>query len=152
MKWFLKIIACAFFVLGSGNSSAVTLNDGLEAFTAGKFEKANIIFETLAKSGNPSAQFQLGLSYELGRGLEKNDVLAVKWFEAAARQELPLACLHLGMFYEAGRGVKRDYVRAYKLYEIAVSRASTDTNRKAAEKKRDYVLKKMTLLERARAR
>ena len=152
MKWFLKIIACAFFVLGSGNSSAVTLNDGLEAFTAGKFEKANIIFETLAKSGNPSAQFQLGLSYELGRGLEKNDVLAVKWFESAARQELPLACLHLGMFYEAGRGVNRDYVRAYELYEIAGSRASTDTNRKAAEKKRDYVLKKMTPLERARAR
>ena len=152
MKWFLKFIACAFFVLGSGISSAATLDDGLEAFAAGEFEKANIIFETLAKSGNPSAQFQLGLSYELGRGLEKSDVLAVKWFEAAARQELPLACLHLGMFYEAGRGVKRDYVRAYKLYEIAASRASTDTNRKAAEKKRDYVLKKMTPLERARAR
>ena len=152
MKWFLKFIACAFFVLGSGISSAATLNDGLEAFTAGEFEKANFIFETLAKSGNRSAQFQLGLSYELGRGLEKSDVLAVKWFEAAARQELPLACLHLGMFYEAGRGVKRDYVRAYKLYEIAGSRASTDTNRKAAEKKRDYVLKKMTPLERARAR
>jgi TPR repeat protein len=152
MKWFLKFFLCALLVLGAGNSSAATLDDGLNAFAAGEFEKANSIFERLAKSGNASAQFQLGMSYQLGRGLEKNDVLAVKWLEAAAQQKLPLACLHMGMAYEAGRGVERDYVRAYKMYDVAASKASTDTNRKAAEKKRDYVMKKMSPLERARAR
>ena len=138
--------------MSAGISSAATLDDGLAAFAAGKYEQANVVFETLAESGNASAQFQLGLSFELGRGLEKNDVLAFKWFEAASKQKLPLACLHLGTFYEAGRGVDRDYVRAYKMYEMAASRASTDTNRKAAEKKRDYVLKKMSPAERAVAR
>ena len=152
MKWLLKTIIFASIAMSAGMSSADALDDGLRAFEAGNFEKANRVFENLAKDGNSSAQFQLGLSYELGRGLEKDDLMAVKWFEAAAQKELALACLHLGVFYEAGRGVNRNYVKAYKLYEIAFSRASTDANRKAAEKKRDYILKKMSLVERARAR
>ena len=102
----------ASIAMSAGMSSGATLDDGLEAFEAGNFEKANRVFEKLAKDGNSSAQFQLGLSYELGRGLEKDDLMAVKWFEAAAQKELALACLHLGVFYEAGRGVKRNYVKA----------------------------------------
>lgn len=57
-----------------------------------------------------------------------------------------------GILNPYGRGVERDYVRAHKMYDVAASKASIDTNRKAAEKKRDYVMKKMSPLERARAR
>ena len=84
--------------------------------------------------------------------MDKNDKAAFRWYQAAAQQELPLACLHLGRFYEDGRGVPRDYVKAYKLYAVAGAKASTDANRISAEKKRDYVLKKMQPMERARAR
>lgn len=41
MKWFLKFFLCALLVLGAGNSSAATLDDGLNAFAAGEFEKVS---------------------------------------------------------------------------------------------------------------
>lgn len=152
MKSFFKCVMPMVLYFVSGVSLASPLDEGIEAFTSGDFIKANSIFESLANAGNASAEYQLGLSYELGRGVDKNDKAAFRWYQAAAQQELPLACLHLGRFYEDGRGVPRDYVKAYKLYAVAGAKASTDANRISAEKKRDYVLKKMQPMERARAR
>jgi TPR repeat protein len=57
-----------------------------------KEEKDAILKKTIAfqqqraLSGSPSAQYDLGLRYHTGDGLEKNAELARKWFEAAAKQ------------------------------------------------------------------
>ncbi|MBO5959059.1 MAG: SEL1-like repeat protein [Lentisphaeria bacterium] len=40
--------------------------------------------ENYAKS--PSAQYQLGLCYEKGIGVDKNETKAIKWLVKAARQ------------------------------------------------------------------
>jgi TPR repeat protein len=40
----------------------------------------------LADQGNAEAQYNLGLMYEQGRGVQQDDVKAVKWFQKAAYQ------------------------------------------------------------------
>ena len=36
-----------------------------------------------AERNVPEAQYNLGLAYELGRGLSKDETLAIKWYRAA---------------------------------------------------------------------
>ena len=52
-------------------------------------ESAKELFEfakAKAEKGDASAQVTLGLMYEYGRGVAKNDVEAVKWYRKAAEQ------------------------------------------------------------------
>jgi len=48
-----------------------------------------------AEAGSATAQYDLGLRYLKGDGIEQNLVEARKWFQAAAKQEHPLAAKQL---------------------------------------------------------
>ena len=55
----------------------------------------------------------LGVSYYVGDGVEKNEEEAVKWFELAAAQDEPTALSNLGLCHAQGVGVPRaDRIRA----------------------------------------
>lgn len=70
--------------------------------------------------GVPDAQFTLGLAYELGTGVRRNDRLAVKWYAAAADRGFTAAQSRLAGFYERGAGVEVDYKEAYFWYAVAL--------------------------------
>jgi len=53
--------------------------------------KAFTLYETAAKGGNVEAQYQLGLMYARGFGVEKNMVQARIWLEKAGNNGYPLA-------------------------------------------------------------
>ena len=53
------------------------------------------------------AQRGLGLLYQDGHGVERNDVKAARWFEKAARQGGAVVQYHLEMLYRSGCGVKQ---------------------------------------------
>ena len=72
-----------------------------------------------ADKGDPSAQMFLGLCYQEGNGVEKNDSLAVYWFEKSARKGLSEAQVMLGNCYRYGKGVEKDSTKAFELYEQA---------------------------------
>lgn len=40
--------------------------------------------QTMAASGDPSAQLALGLTYQNGRGVQQNDAVAAEWYRKAA--------------------------------------------------------------------
>jgi putative methionine-R-sulfoxide reductase with GAF domain len=67
----------------------------------------------LADQGDPAAQFALGVRYEMGDGVPKDDQEAVHWFNKAAEQDDPGAQGMLGAYYSAGRSVPADPVKAY---------------------------------------
>ena len=69
-----------------------------------------------AEKGNPEAEYQLGLLYEKGCGVEKDYAKAVHWFQKAADKNHPMALYWLGWMYSSGLGVEKDYVEAKKLY------------------------------------
>ena len=65
-----------------------------------------------AERGEAVAQFYVGLSYALGRGVPKDDAKAVAWYRKAAEQGLALAQAFLGAMYATGNGVPQDYTEA----------------------------------------
>ncbi len=65
-----------------------------------------------AESGDASAQFGLGLMYDNGYEVSKDDQEAVKWYRMAAEQGHALAQFNLGFMY----GVAEDYQDAVKWF------------------------------------
>jgi TPR repeat protein len=65
-----------------------------------------------AINGNAEAQFELGVWYSHGIGVDKDYEVAVKWYTKAAEQGLFIAQFHLGLCYHYGRGIEKDPEKA----------------------------------------
>lgn len=77
--------------------------------------KHKIAFEWMlkaAKVGHMSAQNNIGLGYQHGLGVTKDDKKAFIWFEKAAKQQLPDAQNALAMAYYSGRGTEKNLSKA----------------------------------------
>jgi hypothetical protein len=93
---------------------------GLAAARNGDYATALKEWLPLAEEGNPSAQFNVGQLYRLGRGgVPKDYTKASQWYEQAARQWHSGARHNLAVLYEKGLGVPINYARARELYELA---------------------------------
>jgi hypothetical protein len=66
-----------------------------------------------AKQGSPSAQYSMGIRYNLGDGVKQDYTEAARWFSRAADQGHVLAQGALGDYYNYGRGVSMDISKAY---------------------------------------
>ena len=76
-------------------------------------------YKARAERGDPVAQFNLGVCYDNGEGVAKDQVEAVKWFRKAADQGLAEAQGNLGVCYRNGKGVAKDQVEAVKWFRKA---------------------------------
>ncbi|MGU9962355.1 MAG: hypothetical protein ACNYPF_05050 [Candidatus Puniceispirillales bacterium WSBS_2018_MAG_OTU23] len=63
---------------------ASTVNNGLNAYHAGKYDAASAIFKPLSEGGNASAQNHLGYLYAQGHGVQQDHVRAYMWFSISA--------------------------------------------------------------------
>lgn len=72
-----------------------------------------------AEAGKADAQYDLGVLYASGRGVEKDETAAVRWFEKAAAQGLAPAQYNLGVLMERGRGVAPDPAMSFFWYRSA---------------------------------
>jgi TPR repeat protein len=73
--------------------------------------------ESLA--GSAPAKRNLAQLYERGRGVERSDENATRWYESAAAGGDREAMYQLATRYERGRGVKKDQVLAVQWYTRA---------------------------------
>ncbi len=73
----------------------------------------------LAQQGHPVAQFNLGVKYDFGQGVEKDPVQAVRWYRLAAAQGHGGAQFNLAGMYFEGLGVPRDLVRATMWFTLS---------------------------------
>jgi hypothetical protein len=85
--------------------------------------------QKLADRGDAEAQYQVGVRYDEGESVPKDDAQAVQWFQHAAEQGHVDAQAHLGAYYWAGRGVSEDLSKAYMWSMIAL--AGGDENSKS---------------------
>lgn len=72
-----------------------------------------------AAAGDRSAQFELGVFYEIGRGVPQDYARAVELYQSAADQGVVEAIYYLGVVYDKGRGVPVDEPRAAECYRKA---------------------------------
>ena len=84
-------------------------------------------YRKASKQGNAEAQFNLGIMYEIGRGVTQDYAGAAKLYRDAAEQGHALAQFNLGVAYEYGRGMTQDYAEAVGWYRKAawISRMRT---------------------------
>ena len=79
---------------------------GFEASTRGDYQTAFKLWLPLAEQGDATAQFNLGVMYDEGRGVKQDYFEAVKWFRQAAEQRDASAQFILGSSYLFGKGVQ----------------------------------------------
>ena len=110
----------------------MTEADQLEA--RGDHAGAFKILRALAEQGNARAQARVGNAYSQGRGVPRDDALAVTWYRRAAEQREGEAMLNLGHHYDQGRGIAKDLSYAYIWYSLALRagvKAAEEPRRKA---------------------
>ncbi|MBI2719674.1 MAG: SEL1-like repeat protein [Rhizobiales bacterium] len=84
-------------------------------------------FLKAANQGLPEAQYEMGLAYQLGQGVPKDEQQSQIWYRKAIAQWTRKAVEHadtaamvqIGLMYEIGRGVAKDEAEALKWYERA---------------------------------
>ena len=97
---------------GNLNYLQVGRVNGLNSFTPDYVGIDNPPGLRLARTCGVHAQFQMGMRYVEGRGVEQNNERAVHWFRLAADQGHAEAQYSLGIMYIHGDGVTQDFSRA----------------------------------------
>lgn len=75
--------------------------------------------QKLAKAGDVTAQFSLGLMYLKGEVVPENDANASYWFRMAANQGHNEAAFQAGVLYDEGKRIPQSNVKAVKWYRMA---------------------------------
>lgn len=127
-------------------ANADPYEDGLEAYRRGRYEQALRLWQPLAEQGHAKAQYNLGVFYDLGRGVAQDHAEAVKWYRLAADQGNDRAQNSLGIAYISGKGVPKNHVQAHLWFNLAASQGFSD-----AAVNRDEVAEEMTAAQIAEA-
>jgi localization factor PodJL len=74
------------------------------------------------EANNPAAQYEMGVRYADGRGVEQSLPDAIRWFELAANAGFAPAQFRLGSLNEKGEGMRKDVKAAQRLYLAAAAK------------------------------
>jgi uncharacterized protein len=96
-------------------------NQGLAAFSAGRYAEALRDWQRAAETGDGQAALYIGLLYDLGRGVAQDAQEAQSWYERAAALGNPVAMFNVGVLYDSGIGVARDRAMAAEWYRKAAT-------------------------------
>ncbi|MGB5506635.1 MAG: tetratricopeptide repeat protein [Sulfurovum sp.] len=109
------------FIIATLSLFANEFNQAVEDYNNGGYIKALNTFYSLAKKGDAKAQFNVGLIYANGKGVQKDLTKARKWYEKAAKQDNGPAQYNLAQLYHAaGESDPHGYEKARYWYEKAV--------------------------------
>ena len=110
--------------------AAGPLEDGDAAFNRADLTTALDLYRPLAEQGNATAQYKLGMTYQL----LPNDAEAMRWLSKSAEQGNSGAQSLLGFSYEEGlHGTKRDVAEAIKWFLKAADQGSDSAEYRLGE-------------------
>jgi len=137
MRQILGLIApLIVLVLVSNSVYAADFRAGAKAVEREDYQTALKEWMPLAEAGDERAQYNIGLMYEHGRGVQESQEKAFKWYQRAAEGGAVPAQHNLGTMYASGRAVVKDMVEAYKWFHVAAAAGfplSVDALQKAPE-------------------
>ena len=79
-------------------------------------------YQLAADCGDASSQRNLGIIYELGKGVGQDSEKAFKYYKKAARQGDAIAQRNLACMYFAGSGIGQDYKKAFAYFLKAANK------------------------------
>jgi len=113
------VAAFAILYIAALPTQAQNFEDGTAAFLAGDFAAALSHWRPLAQKGHARAQAALGKMHEYGRGLERNDAEAIRWYGKSAAQGFAVAQYRLGVLNDNGWGIPVNDTEAARWYQLA---------------------------------
>lgn len=120
-----KFRCLPLLLLMASTASMAGLPEGMTAFQAGDFKRAEKEFRPLADSGTPLAQMMLGQLYANGSGVPKDFTLALSWMQKAAEQGfLPAQSVLANIYYSGGPDSKQDYAQAARWAQKAAEQGN----------------------------
>ncbi|MDE2773177.1 MAG: tetratricopeptide repeat protein [Gemmatimonadota bacterium] len=126
----IRIVVTALLLAVGFATAAADLRAGVEAFRRGDHVGALREIRPLVRQGNASAQFMLGILYQLGSGVDEDYHEAARWYRRSADQGHADAQHFLGSLYAGGKGVPQNYQHAgiwyRKAAEQGLARAQYD--------------------------
>jgi TPR repeat protein len=126
MKNLTLTIFTILFCLNSNIGWGADYQKGAAAYNSGDYATALREWTPLAKQGNLSAQYLLGVMYRKGQGVPQDYKTAVKWYSLAAKQGVARAQYNLGVMYRDGQGVPRHHKTAVKWLKLAAEQGDAN--------------------------
>ena len=77
--------------------------DGWQLYAAERYNEAVSVWTALAAQGNPDAMFGLGLSYDLGKGVEQNEARACHYYRLGAEGGVVAAAFNYAVLLDSGK-------------------------------------------------
>lgn len=112
------LLLCAMFSL-AGSGALAGYDEGMQAYTNGDFDTAAREFAALAEKGEAESQYMLGMLYEEGQGIAKDDVQAAYWYARAADKGFVDAYFALGQLFVHRKGERQDRMAAHHWFSLA---------------------------------
>jgi len=78
-------------------------DDGWAAYDGERFTDAVRLWQPAADAGDASAQFGLGIAYDLGQGVPANSAAACAWYSRAGSSGHVLAAFNTAIMHDSGR-------------------------------------------------
>ena len=102
--------------------AADTLEDAVAAYRRADYATALRVYRSMADQGLAIAQFNVGLMYDNGQGVTKDEIQAMKWYRLAADQGRSDAQYQLGhLNYK-----QNNYAEAAKWFHLASDQGRAD--------------------------
>jgi TPR repeat protein len=121
----LAVVVAVWVLAIPGGAIAGKLEDGRAAWADGDCPTAREIWRALAEQGNSLAQYNLGMTYEIGGvrcvPMDPDYFSAANWYQKAADQGLAIAEEELGFVFLDGTGRRKDFDAARKWFGKAAA-------------------------------
>lgn len=95
--------------------AAAGLQEGMDALGRGDYAAALKEFQVAADAGEDAAEYNLGLMYEKGLGVEQDHAAALRWYRRGAQKGYAPSWYSLGLMYLNGHGVEQNPEEAKEL-------------------------------------
>ena len=132
--------AAALALLFASPAFSADINQVTAALKKGDFSVVKTQLIPLAESGDARAQFNLGVSYKFGNGVEKDLRKSFIWTLKAAQNGEPRAQVNLASMYVDGiASGKRDIAAAINWYQKAATKGDLNADLSLAKIYRDGI-------------
>jgi len=112
----------------AGMPTWTILGGGYQSYLKGDYKAAYEEWLPLAELGDAEAQFNLGVLYDEGAGVERNLATAAEWYRKAADQGFMDAQTNLGIMYYHGLGLEQDLDEAARWFGMAAEQGDTEAS------------------------
>lgn len=120
-----RLAAVLVLALGLAFDAYAGMEEGVQFYISGEYDKALAEFKPLAEQGDAKAQYFVGFLHHHGYGMKRDEAEAARWFRMAAAQGEWQSQYYLGVIYEKGVGVKQDLEAAHMWLSLAATNPGT---------------------------